>query len=133
MLYEVITFRAMKDLDDTYGEFQDLVRERMRVFLADNNLHNLSAWFESEKRLNYINNNQKIINPEDLVKISKNPEFQQLLLEASLKVNETITVFRITSYNVCYTKLLRVLMGIHKFEYVFIDIHFQNIIFFNGL
>jgi len=86
-------FRAMKDLDDTYGEFQDLVRERMRVFLADNNLHNLSAWFESEKRLNYVNdNNQKIINPDDLVKISKTPEFQQLLLEASLKVNETIIV-----------------------------------------
>jgi len=92
-------FRAMKDLDDTYGEFQDLVRERMRVFLADNNLHNLSAWFESEKRLNYVNHNQKIINPEDLVKISKNPEFQQLLLEASLKVNETITVLNVLMDN----------------------------------
>ena len=86
-------FRAMKDLDDTYGEFQDMVRERMRIFLANNNLHNLSGWFESEKKLNYVSDNLKrIISSEDLVKISKNPEFQQLLLEASLKVNETINV-----------------------------------------
>ena len=93
-------FRAMKDLDDTYGEFQDMVRERMRIFLADNNLHRLSGWFESEKRLNYVSDNlQKIINPEDLVKISKNAEFQQLLLEASLKVNETINVLNVLMDN----------------------------------
>jgi len=89
-------FRAMNDLDDTYGELQEMIRERMRIFLGEKNIHNLPAWFESGKRLNYVSDNlQKIINPEDLVIISKTPEFQQLLLEASLKVNETINVLNV--------------------------------------
>lgn len=84
-------FRVMKDMDDSYGEFEDLVTQRMRIFLSDKNLHNLSGWFESEKRLNYDSDiPQKIINPEDLVKLSKNPEFQQLLFEASIKCNESV-------------------------------------------
>jgi len=84
-------FRAMKDMDDGYGEFEDLVTQRLRIFLSDNNMHNLSGWFESEKRLNYNTGiPQEIIKREDLVKISKTPEFQQLLLEGSIKCNESI-------------------------------------------
>jgi len=84
-------FRAMKDMDDGYGEFADLVTQRLRIFLSDNNMHNLSGWFESEKRLNYNTGiPQEIIKREDLVKISKTPEFQQLLLEGSIKCNESI-------------------------------------------
>ena len=84
-------FRAMKDMDDGYGEFEDLVTQRLRIFLSDNNMHNLSGWFESEKRLNYNTGiPQEIIKREDLVKISKTPEFQQLLLEGSIKCNGSI-------------------------------------------
>ena len=62
----------------------------MRIFLSNKNLHDLSGWFESKKRLNYIDGVPKeIIKPEDLIKLSKKPEFQQLLLEASLKCNES--------------------------------------------
>ena len=84
-------FRAMKDLDDSYGEFEKMVRERIRIYFGKINLHNLSAWFETEKRLNYSSDiPQKIISPQDLVEISKTPEFQQLLFEASIKCNESI-------------------------------------------
>ena len=83
-------FRAMKDLDDSYGEFENVIQQRMRIFLSNKNLHDLSGWFESKKRLNYIDGVPKeIIKPNDLIKLSKNPEFQQLLLEASLKCNES--------------------------------------------
>ena len=83
-------FRAMKDVDDSYGEFETLVSQRLRIFLSDNNIHELSSWFESEKQLKYNTDIPKeIVKKENLVQVSKTPEFQQLLLEASIKCTES--------------------------------------------
>ncbi len=81
--------RYLKDMDDTYREFEDVIQDRIRVFLAKKDVHDLSGWFENQTiDMNEVSY-QDIIKQEDLILLSKMPEFQQLLLEASIKSNET--------------------------------------------
>lgn len=80
-----VYFRYTKDMDDIYGEFEDVIKDRMRIYLAEQNIHNLSAWFENQS-LESVN----IIRREQLIELSKQPEFQQLLFEASGKCSEVM-------------------------------------------
>jgi hypothetical protein len=82
--------RAVKDMDDGYGEFADVIKNRMRVFLGDKNMYNLSGWFEHKDMTYKGGISQSFIKKENLPELSKTPEFQQLLLEASIKCNESI-------------------------------------------
>ncbi len=83
-------FRAMVDMNDSYGEFEYVIQRRLRIFLSDKQVHDLPGWFEN-KDMRYKSGIYKnFIKAEDLVKLSKTPEFQQLLLEASIKAEESL-------------------------------------------
>lgn len=86
---EITTYsRYLKDLDDAYSEFSGLVENRIRVYLADKKVHQLSNWFEN----NTIDKEEvpfDFVNKEELILLSKTPEFQQLLLESSIKSKNT--------------------------------------------
>jgi hypothetical protein len=79
-------FRRMNDMDDVYGELEDVVQNRIRVYLGKMAAHNLSAWFENQLP---FKSTDRIIRKDTLVVLSKLPEFQQLMIEASLKLNES--------------------------------------------
>lgn len=86
---EITTYsRHLKDLDNVYLEFSELVENRIRVFLADNNAHQLSNWFES-KAYTKQEVSFEFVDKSGLILLSKTPEFQQLLLEASIKSKNT--------------------------------------------
>lgn len=86
---EITTYaRYLKDLDEAYFQFSELVEKRIRVYLADKKVHQLSNWFES-KTYTKQQVSFEFIDREGLILLSKTPEFQQLLLEASIKTKNT--------------------------------------------
>ncbi len=86
---EIITYsRYLKDLDDAYFQYSELVENRVRVFLTNKKVHLLSNWFES-KSYNKQEVAFEFVDKAGLILLSKSPEFQQLLLEASIKSKNT--------------------------------------------
>lgn len=84
-------FRYMTNMDLTYQQMQDVIHERMRVFLADKGVHDLTAWFEDYDQVNLKDDEgyRDIVPLERLKELSKTEAFQQLLFEASIKAIET--------------------------------------------
>jgi hypothetical protein len=86
---EINTYsRFLKDLDDTYAQYAELLENRVRVFLADKKIHQLSNWFEN-KAYTKQEVSFEFVDKSGLILLSKTPEFQQLLLEASIKSKNT--------------------------------------------
>ena len=79
-------FRCMNDMEDVYGELEDVVINRIRPFLADQEAQDITVWFENKDINSY-----HLIPVESLAELSKRPDFQQLLFEASVKLSENIT------------------------------------------
>lgn len=87
---EVNTYaRYLKDLDVTYTEYAELLENRIRVYLADNKTHQLSSWFENNNNSGKGESPFDFVDKERLILLSKTPEFQQLLLETSIKTKNT--------------------------------------------
>jgi len=93
-------FRILKDVDNVHGEFIDVIQDRVRIYLAEKELHQLDAWFEKpntneENDFYYLNLNtspyKNIVKEDDIKRLSKLPEFQQILFEAAIKSNETLS------------------------------------------
>ena len=80
--------RYLIDLDAVALQFEELIESRMRVFLADKKVHRLSGWFENKAIAKDLLPSE-FIDKSDLILLSKTPEFQQLLLEASIKSKST--------------------------------------------
>ena len=82
---EINTYsRYLIDLDATSLQLDEFIENRMRVFLADKKVHRLSNWFESKAIAKEVVSFE-FVDKIDLIFLSKTPEFQQLLLEASIK------------------------------------------------
>ncbi|WP_075352531.1 DUF6090 family protein [Algoriphagus marinus] len=87
---EITTYsRYLKDLDITYLEYAELLEKRIRVYLADKKALQLSSWFESTDNSVKGGTPFDFVNREELILLSKTPEFQQLLLEVSIKTKNT--------------------------------------------
>ena len=89
---EILTyFRNMKDMDDIYSELDDIIKNKMRVYLGQKKMYKLNIWFENiSKSTTEDTLNSDFIDKTELITLSKDPEFQQILLEASLKINNNI-------------------------------------------
>ena len=75
----------MNDMDDVYGELEAVVQNRIRIYLGKMESHNLSAWYENQLESNSSDRaSDDIIREEELIVLSKLPEFQQLMFEASI-------------------------------------------------
>ena len=61
----------------------------MRPYLGTKNAQNLSAWFESDEILSDKGKFANLISPIELISLSKEKDFHQLLLESSIKCEET--------------------------------------------
>ena len=72
-------FRMLTDLDVSYSEFADVIRNRMRLHLSKNNIHDLAFQFEKDHSDYFIKNHE-------LIELAKENDFQQILFEASLKL-----------------------------------------------
>lgn len=88
----LLYFRYMKDMDEAYAEFHFVMKDRMRVFLAEKAAHDLTSWFEHD-RASYAETSQpglySIILEEELRKLSKTTEFQQLMFETDIRSMES--------------------------------------------
>jgi hypothetical protein len=94
---EILTyFRNMKDMDDIYSQLDDFIRNKMRVYLGDRKMYNVTSWFENKSK-GYSNDtlNFDFIDKTELIALSKDPEFQQILFEASLKIDNNINVLKV--------------------------------------
>jgi hypothetical protein len=86
----LIYFRNMKDVDDVYSELEDVIKTKMRVFLGQKNMYKLTDWFENKsERIAKDDLTFEFIDATELIALSKDAEFQQILFEASLKVKNT--------------------------------------------
>lgn len=94
---EVLTyFRNMKDMDDVYSELEDIIKTKMRVYLGDKKMYKLTNWFENKHKNTAIEDlSYDFIDNEELIVLSKDIEFQQILFEASLKNVNAIDILEI--------------------------------------
>ncbi|MFY0627034.1 MAG: hypothetical protein JXR07_12110 [Reichenbachiella sp.] len=83
-----IYFRSMSTVAEAQNEHEDVVF-KTREFLRRHKLHNVQYWFDS-KMLGTLSEGdaESLIDESDLIMISKNADFQQLLFESSIKSNE---------------------------------------------
>jgi type II secretory pathway pseudopilin PulG len=88
-------FRNMKDMDNTFSEFDAVIHNRIRVFLGEKGAHDLSSWFDNQSM--YISEGEimDIISSDELKSLSKMTEFQQLFFEASIKLSDLIRTLEI--------------------------------------
>jgi hypothetical protein len=94
---EILTyFRNMKDMDDIYLELDDIIRNKMRVYLGERKMYRVSSWFENKLK-SYSGNklNFDFIDKTELIALSKDTEFQQILFEASLKTDGNIEILKV--------------------------------------
>jgi len=63
------------------NEFSIVIKDRIRLFLANNGVYNLTSQFEETDKANV-----NLIRNNDLIALSKTADFQQLLFEANLKL-----------------------------------------------
>jgi hypothetical protein len=94
---EVLTyFRNMKDMDDIYSELDDVIKTKMRVYLGNKKMYKLTNWFENKSKSTAKGGfSFDFIDNRELITLSKDPEFQQILFEASLKITNNIDVLDI--------------------------------------
>ena len=83
-----VYFRNMSAVYDSNYEHERVIF-KIREFLRKNRIHKVQAWFDSEMFVTLESEMPEfIINRSDLVMLSKNEDFQQLLIESSIKLNE---------------------------------------------
>lgn len=82
-------FLALDETDKFIEQLQNIMINGMRAYLRKEKQHNLSALFESKSKL-MIQDGKFIdfISEENLIALSKETEFQQLLFEVNLKSTE---------------------------------------------
>lgn len=82
-------FRTMGEALQATFEFEKVVFE-IRDFLRHHKIHNVDYWFKSEM-LETSNREvpEYIVSKASLIKLSENEDFQQLLFESSVKLNES--------------------------------------------
>jgi hypothetical protein len=85
---EVLTYlRNMKDMDDLYSELDEVINNKMRVYLGQKKMYKLTNWFENKYKNTAVEDSSfDFIDSEELKALSRDVEFQQILFEASLKV-----------------------------------------------
>lgn len=83
-----IYYRSMSTVAEAQNEHEGVVF-KIREFLRHQKLHNVQYWFDS-KILSTLSEGdaENLIDESNLVMISKNADFQQLLFESSIKSNE---------------------------------------------
>jgi len=83
-----IYFRSMSTVAEAQNVHEGVVF-KIREFLRRQKLHNVQYWFDS-KILSTLSEGdaENLIDESNLVMISKNADFQQLLFESSIKSNE---------------------------------------------
>jgi Family of unknown function (DUF6090) len=94
---EVLTyFRNMKDMDDVYSELDGVIESKMRVYLGNKKMYKLTNWFENKlKNTAVADLSYDFIDNAELITLSKDTEFQQILFEASLKIVNTLDILEI--------------------------------------
>uniref|UniRef100_UPI00404B6181 DUF6090 family protein n=1 Tax=Gelidibacter sp. TaxID=2018083 RepID=UPI00404B6181 len=92
----LIYFRKMKDMDDIYSDLDDIIKTKMRIYLGNKKMYKLTNWFENKYKDTTIQDlSFDFIDSEELIALSKDAEFQQILFEASLKIVNNIDVLEI--------------------------------------
>ena len=92
----LIYFRNMKDMDDIYSELDGVIKTKMRFYLGNKKMYKLNNWFENKYKNTAIKDlSYEFIDNAELIALSKEAEFQQILFEASLKIVNNIDVLEI--------------------------------------
>ena len=94
---EILTyFRNMKDMDDIYSELDEVIKTKMRIYLGTKKMYKLTNWFNNKyKNTTKEDSSWDFIDNKELIALSHDPEFQQILFEASLKIVNNIDVLEI--------------------------------------
>ncbi|MEP0133097.1 MAG: DUF6090 family protein [Eudoraea sp.] len=88
-----IYFRSMSSVTEAEKEHESVVF-KIRDFIRRHKMHDVQYWFDSRKlEASSGREAEKLINESNLVMLSKNEDFQQLLFESSLKSNEMKQTF----------------------------------------
>ncbi len=92
----LVYFRNMKDMDDVYSELDEVIKTKMRIYLGNKKMYKLTNWFENKYKNTTVEDlSFDFIDSAELIALSKEAEFQQILFEASLKIVNNIDVLEI--------------------------------------
>jgi hypothetical protein len=92
----LIYFRKMKVMDDIYSDLDDVIKTKMRIYLGTKKMYKLTIWFENKYKNTAVQDlSYDFIDSSELIALSKDTEFQQILFEASLKIVNNIDVLEI--------------------------------------
>ena len=75
-------YRAMKDMDHIYKEFSAVIKSQMRPYLGAKGLYNLNSQFEDSKK------SPSFVDKVGLLEVARTTEFQQIFVEAHVKLME---------------------------------------------
>ncbi|QGY44758.1 hypothetical protein GM418_14100 [Maribellus comscasis] len=82
-------YRLIASLENSYSQYDNVVKQIIRPYLAKNLVFNPDFLFENQNQLN----NQNILNLEQFHLIIERDDFGQILFESNLKANETVAFF----------------------------------------
>ena len=89
--------RSIADMENVYWiELLPLLSEKLKPYLAEQELYNTSNWFELKKRtfkdynLDEING-KNLVDERGLIELAKTKKFQQILFELNVKWNDFYT------------------------------------------
>jgi len=67
------------------NEFSSIVKDKIRVYLGEKKVYNISSLFENSDEVKV-----NMISKSDLIRMSRNSDFQQILFEANFKLKSNI-------------------------------------------
>jgi hypothetical protein len=82
-------YRGMKDMDHIYKEFSAVIKSQMRPYLGEQGLYNLNYKFEESEKSN------SFVDKKGLLEVVRTTEFQQIFVEAHVKLMELVTKLEI--------------------------------------
>jgi len=82
-------YRLITSLENSYYQYDNVVKQTIRPYLAKNLVLNPDFLFENQNQ----SDNPNILNLEQFYLIIKRDDFGQILFESNLKANETVAFF----------------------------------------
>ncbi|MDX1472073.1 MAG: hypothetical protein R3213_11300, partial [Flavobacteriaceae bacterium] len=93
-------YRLLAALDNSYTQYDNVVKQMIRPYMAENLLLNPDFLFENSNDINNAKQSRNLLNLDKFYEAVKSDYFGQILFESKLKASETIEFFdRITAAN----------------------------------
>ena len=86
-------YRLLASLDNAYTQYDNVVKQMIRPYMAENLLMNPDFLYENSNDINNAKQSRNFLNLDKFYEAVKSDYFGQILFESKLKASETIEFF----------------------------------------